>query len=155
TQVLDSMVSEPRPTRAEVSDAANAVYQGMDAIMLAGETAIGAHPGRVVETLDAIIRDAERAPGAMQGPPDGDAIFSGHGRALCEAAVTMAKAGQADAIVAVTREGKTARMLSALRPSAPIYAACAREDVASAMSLLWGIVPVVTPERDVERLESL
>ena len=155
TQVLDSMVSEPRPTRAEVSDAANAVYQGMDAIMLAGETAIGAHPVRVVETLDAIIRDAERAPGAMQVPLDVDAIFSGHGRALCEAAVTMAKAGQADAIVAVTREGKTARMLSALRPSAPIYAACAREDVASAMSLLWGIVPVVTPERDVERLESL
>jgi pyruvate kinase len=69
--------------------------------------------------------------------------------------VTLATAGEADAIVAVTREGKTAKMLSSLRPSAPIYAVSASEDVASALVLCWGVVPVVTPERDVARLEAL
>jgi pyruvate kinase len=155
TQVLESMCSEPRPTRAEVSDAANAVDEGADAIMLAGETAIGAHPVRAVETLDAIIRDAERVPPATRVHPDADPIFSRHGRALCEAAVTLATAGEADAIVAVTREGKTARILSSLRPSAPIYSASASEDVSGALALLWGVVPVVTPEREVERLEAV
>jgi pyruvate kinase len=155
TQVLESMRVEPRPTRAEVSDAANAVDEGADAIMLAGETAIGAHPVRAVETLDAIIRDAERVPPATRVHPDADPIFSRHGRALCEAAVTLATAGEADAIVAVTREGKTARILSSLRPSAPIYSASASEDVSGALALLWGVVPVVTPEREVERLEAV
>ena len=87
--------------------------------------------------------------------PDVDPIFSRHGRALCEAAVTLASAGEADAIVAVTREGKTARMLSSLRPSAPIYAVSASEEVASALALFWGIVPVVAPQREVAQLQAL
>jgi len=155
TQVLESMCAEPRPTRAEVSDAANAVDEGADAIMLAGETAIGAYPVRAVETLDAIIRDAERVPSTTRVHPDADPLFSRHGRALCEAAVTLATAGEADAIVAVTREGKTARILSSLRPSAPIYAISASQEVASRMALLWGVVPVVTPHRDVPQLQTL
>jgi pyruvate kinase len=155
TQVLESMRVEPRPTRAEVSDAANAVDEGADAIMLAGETAVGAFPVRAVETLDIVIRDAESAPSAEHTSPAIDVAPSVHSRALCEAAVTLATTGQADAIVAVTRQGKTARLLSALRPSAPIYAATASTDTAASLALFWGVVPVVTEERGVEPLERV
>jgi pyruvate kinase len=156
TQVLESMRVEPRPTRAEVSDAARAVDEGADAIMLAGETAAGAFPLRAVETLDAVIRDAESAVDtAPQLVPTFDPIGSRHGRALCEAAVTLARAGQADAIIAVTREGKTAKLLSALRPRTRIVAATASTDVAGALVPFWGVIPVLTTERDPERLEHV
>ncbi len=153
TQVLESMRTEPRPTRAEVSDAANAVDEGTDAIMLAGETAIGAYPVRAVQTLDRVICEAEMSPPAERIVPTADATGSRHGRALCEAAVTLAAAGQADAIVAVTRQGKTARLLSALRPPAPVFAAAPTPDVASTLALFWGVTPVITPLRDNEALE--
>ena len=153
TQVLESMRTEPRPTRAEVSDAATAVDQGADAIMLAGETAVGVFPVRAVETLDRVIREAERTPPAERLIPAIDRQGTQHGRALCEAAVTLASAGQAHAIVAVTRQGKTARLLSTLRPSAPILAATPDAHVARSLSLFWGVTPVVTPERDFQRLE--
>jgi pyruvate kinase len=144
TQVLESMRTEPRPTRAEVSDAANAVDDGVDAIMLAGETAAGAFPVRAVQTLDVIIRDAEVLP-PMPIPVTGASpMQAGHGRALCEAAVTLATRGDADAIVAITREGKTARVLSALRPEAPIVAATEREDVARKLCLYRSVRPLVT-----------
>ena len=155
TQVLESMRVQPRPTRAEVSDAANAVDEGADAIMLAGETAVGAFPVRSVQTLSAIIQDAELAPPAERLVPTADPIGSRHGRALCEAAITLATAGQADAIVAVTREGKTARLLSALRPSAPVFAATAHPHVAGTLSLFWGVTPLLTDERHPEALERL
>ena len=154
TQVFESMRVEPRPTRAEVSDAANAVDEGADAIMLSGETAVGAFPVRAVETLDAVIRDAELAP-SERVSLDVNATRSVHGRALCEAAVTLATAGQADAIVAVTREGKTARLLAFLRPPAPVFAATASPRVAGVLTLYRGITPVVTAERDVDRLETV
>ena len=104
TQVLESMTTEARPTRAEVSDAANAVDTGVDAIMLAGETAIGAFPARAVQTLDAIILDVE-AGAAAEGAPAGRGAGGDHAEALCEAAVTLANRGNAKAIVAVTRGG--------------------------------------------------
>jgi pyruvate kinase len=142
TQVLESMRVEPRPTRAEVSDAANAVDDGVDAIMLAGETAVGAHPRRTVQTLDAIIQEAEAIP--PETPPMSLAMqLAGHGRALCEAALTLAARGQANAIVAVTRAGKTAMSLSALRPRVPIFAATDSEAVARRLALAWGVVPLV------------
>lgn len=145
TQVLESMRTEPRPTRAEVSDAANAVDDGVDAIMLAGETAAGNYPLRAVQTLDAIIRDAETMPPMGRMPIDDKAhLLGGHGRAICEAAVTLAERGDAQAIVAVTRGGKTAMLLSALRPRAPIYAATDRDDVSRRLALVWGVVPVLT-----------
>ena len=155
TQVLESMRVEPRPTRAEVSDAAKAVDEGVDAIMLAGETAVGGFPARAVETLHAVIVDAESAAPLDRVVPKSDPTGLRHGRALGEAAVTLATAAQAAAIIAVTREGKTARLLSGLRPSAPIYAATGNRDVAASLTLFWGVVPIMTPERDVERLESL
>ena len=142
TQVLESMTSEARPTRAEVNDAANAVDDGVDAIMLAGETAAGMHPARAVQTLDAIIRDAELCPQLDVAARVADPAHDDHAQALCEAAVTLANRGDAQAIVAVTRGGRTARKLSALRPRAPIIAATERGDTARRLTLYWGIVPL-------------
>jgi pyruvate kinase len=143
TQVLESMTHEARPTRAEVSDAANAVGEGADGIMLAAETAAGAFPVRSVQTLDAIIREAELS------PPDEAAVVArrladdhDHVRALCAAAVTLATRGNARAIVAVTRGGSTARQLSALRPRAPIFAATDNAITARRLTLHWGVIPV-------------
>jgi pyruvate kinase len=144
TQVLESMTTEARPTRAEVSDAANAVDDGVDAIMLAGETAAGAFPARAVQTLDAIIRDAETSPAVEAALRVRQALGGGHEQALCEAAVTLANRGDAQAIVAVTRGGGTARRLSALRPRAPIIATTDRNDTARRLALYWGVVPVCT-----------
>jgi len=155
TQVLESMRVDPRPTRAEVTDAAHAVDQGADAIMLAGETAVGAYPVQAVRTLALIVVEAESEPSGERVSPTVDPTASRHGRALCEAAVTLANAGGADAVVAVTHEGKTARLLSALRPAAPIYAATATESVVGALSIHRGVVPILTPERDPERLERI
>jgi pyruvate kinase len=144
TQVLDSMRTEPRPTRAEVSDAAHAVADGVDAIMLAGETAVGLAPARVVRTLVAIIDDAERGFSGSPAPAAGlDAAEGGSALALCQAAVTLASRGHAQAIVAVTRTGRTARLLSALRPEAPVYALTGSEEIARRLALSWGVVPVV------------
>lgn len=145
TQVLESMTHEARPTRAEVNDAANAVNDGVDAIMLAGETAAGAHPARVVQTLDAIIRDAEASP-AFEVPPLNRRVAHNkdHAQALCEAAVTLANRGNAEAIVAVTRGGGTARRLSALRPNAPIIATTDRDETARRLTIYWGVVPLCT-----------
>jgi pyruvate kinase len=151
TQVLESMRTEPRPTRAEVSDAANAVDDGVDAIMLSGETAVGAFPVRAVQTLDAVMRDAETVPSGREIAPrrrvsdfERVPMLAGHGRAICHAAVTLAEAGEATAIVAVTRGGKTARVLSAMRPRAPIYAATHQSEIARRLALSWGVVPVLT-----------
>jgi pyruvate kinase len=136
------MRTEPRPTRAEVSDAANAVDDGVDAIMLSGETAVGNHPIRAVQVLDLVIRDAERIPPALSVPLEPRRAVSAHARAICEAAVTLANKGEAAAIVAITRGGKTARLLSALRPRAPIYAVTDQAAIGRRLTLVWGVVPV-------------
>jgi pyruvate kinase len=170
TQVLESMRTQPRPTRAEVSDAATAVDQGADAIMLAGETAAGDFPVEAVQTLSAVICDAETVavPSALlsagvslfgpQGPdsfPDGfDAFRIIHGRAMCEAAVTLASTGQAEAIVAVTLGGKTAQLLSSLRPRASIVAVTPSDRVARRLKLYWGVRPVVSDLEDLRALEG-
>jgi pyruvate kinase len=154
TQVLESMRESPRPTRAEVSDAANAVEEGADAIMLAGETAAGRYPVQAVQTLSRVLEDAERIPSEKVALST-DSLESRHGLALCEAAITLSTTGQASAIIAVTSEGKTARLLSGLCPSATIYAATDSEEVARALALLKGVVPFVTEERNEERLANL
>ena len=170
TQVLESMRTEPRPTRAEVSDAATAVDQGADAIMLSGETAAGQYPVEAVDTLREIIRDAETiavpygflpsvvAPEALaptQPVHDGFEAFSAvHGRAMCEAAVTLATSGQAEAIVAVTRYGRTAQLLSSFRPRAGILAVTPSDVVARRLKLYWGVRPIVSELEDLRALEA-
>jgi len=167
TQVLESMRTEPRPTRAEVSDAATAVDQGADAIMLSGETAAGEYPVQAVDMLRAIIRDAETVavPAALLPPIDAvdashpqhdgfEAYRTVHGRAMCEAAVTLASSGQAEAIVAVTRFGRTAQLLSSLRPRASILAVTPSESVARHLKLYWGVRPIVSELEDLRALET-
>ena len=170
TQVLESMRTQPRPTRAEVSDAATAVDQGADAIMLAGETAAGDFPVEAVQTLSAVISDAETVatPSALLsagvslfGPQGSDSLPDGfdafriiHGRAMCEAAVTLASTGQAEAIVAVTLGGKTAQLLSSLRPRASIVAVTPSDRVARRLKLYWGVRPVVSDLEDLRALEG-
>jgi pyruvate kinase len=170
TQVLESMRTQPRPTRAEVSDAATAVDQGVDAIMLAGETAAGEYPVEAVQTLSAIICDAETVamPAALpaadvwlggsdpSAPPRDsfDAFRTVHGRAMCEAAVTLASTGQAEAIIAVTHSGKTAQLLSSLRPRATILAVTPSDIVARRLTLHWGVRPMVSDLEHVQALEQ-
>jgi pyruvate kinase len=168
TQVLESMRTEPRPTRAEVSDAATAVDQGVDAIMLAAETAVGEYPIEAVETLAAIVGEAEKvasptelpASGVRRGPEtpgppaDGfDAFRAVHGRAMCEAAVTLASTGLAEAIVAITQSGKTAQLLSSLRASAAILAVTPSDSVARRLTLYWGVRSCVSDLEDLRALE--
>lgn len=144
TQVLESMRTEPRPTRAEVSDAANAVDDGVDVIMLAGETASGRFPVKAVETLDAIIREAEATAAPKSTVRTTARLGESHSEALAEAAVTLADRSDADAIVAVTRGGATARMLSSLRPRARIFAATENLETAHRLTLFWGVVPMLS-----------
>lgn len=153
TQVLDSMQRSPRPTRAEVSDAANAVEDLVDAIMLSGETAVGAHPAHVVRTLDSIIREAESLPpvAASHLYP---VVEVPHIHALGEAALTLAHEGRASVIVAVSRHGGTARLLSGLRPALALLAAVPDEALARSLGLSRGVVPVVVPGVEVQDFEA-
>jgi pyruvate kinase len=152
TQVLESMRNESRPTRAEVSDAAGAVDAGADAIMLSGETAVGLYPVRAVEVLDAVIRNAEAVPPVWTLPAPSDERPD-HLPAICDAAVTLAGRAGVDAIVAITRTGRTARLLAARRPGAPIYAICGSDAHARELALWWGVRPVVdTLEGDLDAI---
>jgi pyruvate kinase len=142
TQVFESMIKEPRPTRAEVSDAANAVGDGVDAVMLAGETAVGTYPAKAIQILDLVLRDAEHMPAPRVALQEAH-VRAPHGQAICEAAVTLAERGQASAIVAVTRGGKTAALLSALRPTTTIVAATDQAPVFRRLALSWGVEPLL------------
>ncbi|HUF47411.1 MAG TPA: pyruvate kinase, partial [Vicinamibacterales bacterium] len=153
TEVLESMRTEPRPTRAEVTDAAHAVDERADAIMLAGETAVGRHAVRAVQTLDAIIRHAEGALEPAQPAPRVDR--SDHKLAVCEAAVALAGRAGAAAIVALTEAGTTARTLAALRPAAAVIAATEHAAIANRLSLTWGVQTVVTATATVDAVRGL
>jgi pyruvate kinase len=112
--------------------------------MLAGETASGRYPLQAVQTLDAIIRDAETIEPVGTVALEETNLLTGHGRAICDAAVTLAEHAHAAAIVAVTHGGKTARVLSALRPHVPIFGATDQVDISHRLALAWGVVPVLT-----------
>ncbi|HUQ88986.1 MAG TPA: pyruvate kinase [Vicinamibacterales bacterium] len=151
TQVLESMRTEPRPTRAEASDAAGAVDGSADAIMLSGETATGMYPVRSVEVLDAIIRDAESMESAIDRRAATGVVD--HLRALCESAVSLSRRSNSYAIVAITREGQTAKLLSAIRPQALIVGVTDKADVARCLSLWHGVMPLVCElEGDLEQV---
>jgi pyruvate kinase len=156
THVLESMRSAPRPTRAEVTDAAHAVDEGADAIMLAGETAVGSYAALAVATLDRIAREAERhvVDDGTSVRPDAR-TWTRHGLALCQAAVALANGTGADAIVAVTEGGRTARMLAALRPHARILAATPNALIAARLSLVWGVTPFVRATTALDDLRAV
>ena len=142
TEMLDSMVHERRPTRAEASDVANAILDGTDAVMLSGETAIGDYPSRVVETMDRIVRDVEASAEYTENrehrlPAAGEARTD----ALARSARFLARDVDASAVVAATESGYTALKTAKYRPDVPIVAATPRDDVRRRLALSWGIQP--------------
>jgi len=140
TQMLESMVTAPRPTRAEVSDVANAILDGTDAVMLSAESATGAYPVEAVRTLDRIIRRTESAfpPAPMDRPRRGEVSFP---QAISDAAAFCAQELKARAIVAFTQSGSTARLISQDRPPVPIIAFSPSERVRRRLMLDWGVIP--------------
>jgi pyruvate kinase len=142
TQMLESMTQALRPTRAEASDVANAVFDGTDAVMLSAETAIGAHPIETVQVMNRIIRAAEEGsePG-MVPKRQTDVVEMSFPEAICTAAYSAAAAITAGAIVAFSELGMTARLISKQRPAAPIIAFTPFESVRQRMALYWGVRP--------------
>lgn len=145
TQMLESMIHNPRPTRAEVTDVASAIYDGTDCVMLSGETAMGAHPVEAVRTMARIAEATEpylREEGtATARTAERSEVASSVGLA----AVATAEALEARCIVAPTMSGMTARMMANLRPNMPIYAPTPFEHVMRRMQLYWGVTPILAP----------
>jgi pyruvate kinase len=149
TQMLESMIYNPRPTRAEASDVANAIYDSTSAIMLSGETAIGKYPLETVNVMISIVREAEkdfnfRTFFNLHAP----LIYHDVPSSLTLAAVKTAYSSKAQAILAFTTSGSTARLLSRLRPEMPIVAMTHNEKSYHQMSLNWGVVPVLSDKSE-------
>jgi pyruvate kinase len=143
TQMLESMITNPRPTRAEASDIANAILDGTDAVMLSGETAVGAYPERAVATMVRIAEQIEREFPASYDPPSipgGDHVVQ---RSIASAAQALARPLGARAIAVLTESGLTARYVSQTRPGVPIVAFTSHETLANRLSLWHGIQSVV------------
>ena len=144
TQMLESMTLNLRPTRAEASDVANAIFDGTDAVMLSGETASGRHP---IEAVQMMARIAEEADQTRQESE----IRRRRGRALgiaetiCESVVHATQHLKVQAIVAFTRSGATAELISKYRPPRPVFAFCHEERIACRAALYWGVIPLVLP----------
>ncbi len=147
TQMLDSMIKNPRPTRAETSDVANAIYQGTSAIMLSGETAAGAYPVEAVRTMARIAERTEKdidytkefKPRRLAERPD---VTSAISHATCTTAMDL----HAAAIVAVSKSGRTVGMISKYRPSCPIIGCAMDERVCRQLNLSWGVIPLQLDE---------
>ena len=146
TQMLDSMMVNPRPTRAEISDVANAIYDGTSAIMLSGETAAGAYPVEALKTMSAIAERTEQEGFHLRGRQmDSNPGKISVSDATAHAACLTARDVNAAAIVTVSESGTTARLLSKYRPQQPIIACVMREQVQRQLSLSWGITPLMMP----------
>ncbi len=144
TQMLKSMVDEPRPTRAEANDVANAVLDGTDAVMLSEETTIGKFPVEVVETMVRILTVTESSEAAAAQRVRHQFKKSiGIARAVSHAAFQMALDLDATAILTPTRSGSTARMISSFRPQRDLVALCPEAQVARQLNLIWGVHPLV------------
>ena len=145
TQMLDSMMVNPRPTRAEISDVANAIYDGTSAIMLSGETAAGAYPVEALKTMSAIAERTEQENHARFVPLTENTGKISVSDATAHAACLTAKDVNAAAIVTVSESGNTARLLSKYRPEQPIIACVMKEQVQRQLALSWGITPLMMP----------
>lgn len=153
TQMLDSMIHNPRPTRAEATDVANAVYDGTTAVMLSGETAAGAYPVEAVQTMAKIARRAEEDINYLERRLSllrNDAVAHDETTAICHACCTVAEEIGAAAIITVTISGFTARRLSRLRPTVPVIACTTNARVACQTNLLYGVVPLIIGMEDSE-----
>ena len=147
TQMLDSMIRNPRPTRAEVSDVANAIYDGTSAVMLSGETASGKYP---LESLKMMVEIAKQTEGSInywkrfinQNIP----MLPSVGNAISHASCTTAMDLDAKAIISLTHAGRTARLLSRFRPGCPIISTTVFPRVQRQLNLSWGVVPILVPE---------
>ena len=150
TQMLESMIKNPRPTRAEVTDVANAIYDGTSAIMLSGETAVGAYPVETVRTMARIAERTERDIDykkrfSERGVRPEDATVT---NAISHATVTTAHDMGAAAILAITKSGMTARTISKFRPECPIICCTTSETARRQMNLSWGVLPIMGQEQD-------
>ncbi|MGD6841054.1 pyruvate kinase [Bacillus infantis] len=147
TQMLDSMQRNPRPTRAEASDVANAIFDGTDAIMLSGETAAGTYPVEAVQTMHNIASRAESALDhkeilSNRSKDNEHNITDAIGQSVAHTALNL----DVNAIITPTESGHTARMISKYRPKAPIVAVTSKESVTRRLSLVWGVYPQVGQE---------
>ncbi|MGD0254189.1 MAG: pyruvate kinase [Acidimicrobiales bacterium] len=143
TQMLESMITLARPTRAEASDVATAVFDGADALMLSGETSVGANPRQAVDTMARIIEAAESE--AVGHLPPIESHLGTSGAALAAAAIEVATDVQAAALVAFTQTGATARRLARARPVVPILAFTPEPVVRSQLALSWGVETFIVP----------
>ncbi|NLI95377.1 MAG: pyruvate kinase, partial [Synergistaceae bacterium] len=156
TQMLDSMIRNPRPTRAEVNDVANAVLDGADAVMLSGETAKGAYPVQAVETMARIIARTEKEIRVWQRPSSLPQVASQTvPDAVSHAAVTIAEQMQAKVILSLTQSGSTARMVSKYRPGCPIAGVTADRRTWRELALVWGVVPILTGKTHADEREMV
>jgi len=143
THMLESMIEAPMPTRAEVTDVANAIYEETDAIMLSGETTVGKYPLKCVEVFNRIAMRTERSGGARFYE---QAELSTARQKLVKSAVVMANELKAEAILVFTRNGNMARYAGWFRPHySQVYGMCARASVARGLALSWGVIPKVIP----------
>jgi pyruvate kinase len=150
TQMLESMVNNPRPTRAEASDVANAVLDGTDAVMLSGETAIGKFPLKTVQMMEAIICQSEEH-SDQWGRWDLDLTDdSSHDDAvsITQAARTLARDRDVEAVAVFTQSGRTARLMSKARPNVPILAFTPDKETYQYLAMLWGITPYLIPHAE-------
>ena len=155
TQMLESMIQHAEPTRAEASDVANAILDGSSALMLSGETAIGAYPLEAVSYMDRIARAVEPSLGYRHQMPD-PSEEPGVGRAMSNAACDLAEALGAKVILVPTASGLTASTVARLRPRRPIVGLTHNQYAVQQMALEWGVVPLLVPEaQDVEDLWNL
>ena len=151
--MLESMIENPRPTRAEVSDVANAVYDGTDAVMLSGESAVGKYPVEAVSMMARIVSEAERD---MKEGRSARSRTSGRPRlsiaeTICEATAHAADDLDLRGIALFTESGQTARQLSKYHPSAPIFALSPVEITINRLNLLWGTTPILCPKSQQHR----
>lgn len=155
TQMLESMIHNYTPTRAEITDVANAVFDGTSAVMLSGETAMGDHPARVVEVMAKIAEQAEKDAFEMHAYKGfkHDVDYSDITNAICDAACTTAKDVSAKTIIAVTKSGHTARRMSKFRPEEPIVASTPELKTFHQLAMSWGVYPVLAlNQEDIEKL---
>ncbi len=151
TQMLDSMIRNPRPTRAEITDVANAIYDGTSAIMLSGETSVGKYPVEAVQTMSKIAVEAERNIdyiGHFNEYSHEKNVSRNVTNAISHATCSAAHDLGARFIISVTKSGHTARMVSKFRPACPIIATTVLNDVYYQLSLSWGVIPVMTETRE-------